>query len=166
VRVPGTQLTAISNYWYNQTMIKLNSQRSSQLANICRRNGVALVYLFGSQARAGARILAGENVVTRDPLADLDVGIVTEKPLLPPPRRRKFYAGLYNDMEELFKPFCLDLVLLEENHSVFQLEAIKGICAYQVSQDKRDDYEMMVLRRAADFRPFLEKYLQEVLEEI
>jgi hypothetical protein len=29
----------------------------------------------------------------------------------------------------------------------------------------KDDYEEMVLRRAADFRPFLELYLKEVLEE-
>jgi len=146
--------------------MKAFSQKSSQLAKICYKHGVVLVYLFGSQAREGARILAGDEVVIKDPMADLDVGIVTEKPLLPPSRCKKFYAGLYNDMEDLFKPYYLDLVLLEENHSVFQLEAIKGICVYQVSQEKRDNYEIMVLRRAADFKPFLEKYLQEVLEEI
>jgi len=137
-----------------------------KLACLCRKYRVALVYLFGSQAQVGAKILAGKKVVIKDPLTDLDVGVVTEEPLPKPPQRSKFYAALYNDLEDLFRPFRLDLVLLEENHSVFQLEAIKGICVYQVSEEKQDTYEMMILRRAADFRPFLEKYFQEVLEEI
>jgi hypothetical protein len=29
----------------------------------------------------------------------------------------------------------------------------------------KEDYEEMILRRAADFRPFLELYLKEALEE-
>ncbi|SFQ96971.1 hypothetical protein SAMN05660706_10294 [Desulfoscipio geothermicus DSM 3669] len=140
--------------------------RLNKLEYICHKNRVALVYLFGSQAQAGAKILAGEKIIIDDPLTDLDVGVVTEGPLPPPSQRYKFYAELYNEMEDIFKPLRLDLVLLEENHSVFQLEAIKGICVYQNSLEKRDDYEMMILRRAADFRPFLEKYLQEVLEEV
>ena len=144
----------------------MSKKHSQRLADLCRKHGIALAYLFGSQTRAGAKILAGEKVLVQDPLADLDIGIITEEPLPPPPRRHKFYARLYNDMVELFKPLPLDLVLLEENHSVFQLEAIKGICIYQVNQEKRDNYEMMILRRSADFRPFLNKYLQEALEEI
>ena len=137
-----------------------------KLTCLCHKYGIALIYLFGSQAQEGGKILAGEKVMIKDPLTDLDVGVVTEEPLPKLPQRLKFYAALYNDMEDLFKPFRLDLVLLEENHSVFQLEAIKGICVYQISGEKQDIYEMMILRRAADFRPFLEKYLQEILEEV
>ncbi len=147
-------------------MVYMGESPSNKLARLCREHGIALVYLFGSQAQLGARILAGESVVIKDPLADLDVGVVTEGPLPQPSQRLKFYAALYNDLEEVFEPFHLDLVLLEENHSVFQLEAVKGICVYQVSQERRDTYEMMILRRAADFRPFLQKYLREVLEEV
>lgn len=100
----------------------------TELSRVCRKHGVALVCLFGSRSGAGAAMLAGEKVEAGDPLADLDVGIVTEAPLPQPPQRARFYAALYNDLEDIFKPLPLDLVLLEENHSVFQLEAIKGIC--------------------------------------
>lgn len=137
-----------------------------RLISLCRGYGLALVYLFGSQARTGASILAGEKVSIADPLTDLDVGLVTERPLPQAPQRARFYANLYNELADLFLPLRLDLVLLEENHSVFQAEAIQGICVYEISEEKRDQYEMMVLRRAADFRPFLAKYLQEVLEEV
>ena len=100
----------------------MSKKHSQRLADLCRKHGIALAYLFGSQTRAGAKILEGEKVLVQDPLADLDIGIITEEPLPPPPQRHKFYARLYN--------------------------------------------EMMILRRSADFRPFLDKYLQEVLEEI
>lgn len=144
----------------------MGRNRRDKLARICRRHGLALVYLFGSQAQSGARWLAGEDVSVADPLADLDVGVVTGGPLPEPADRRRFYAAVYNDLEDLFHPFRLDLVLLEENHSVFQLEALKGICIYQESEERRDNYEMMILRRAADFRPFLERYFQDILEEV
>ncbi|MEW6082558.1 MAG: nucleotidyltransferase domain-containing protein [Bacillota bacterium] len=139
--------------------------RLSDLGRVCRKHGVALVYLFGSQALEGSRLLAGEEVYLNDPMADLDMGVVMEKPLPLASQRLAFYAAVYNDLVELVKPFLLDLVFLEETHSVFQLEAIKGICVYQTCADKRSEYEMMVLRRAADFRPFLERYLDEALEE-
>jgi len=52
------------------------------------------------------------------------------------------------------------------SRSCFQFGAVKGVCVYQEGQEKRDAYEIMILRRAADFRPFLEMYLREVLEEV
>jgi len=146
--------------------MELETVKYRELVSICERHGVALLYLFGSQAAAGFDLLAGAQVGVVDPLADLDVGVVTDGLLPPPPQRVRYYAALFNKLTDLFSPLPLDLVLLEENHSVFQAEALKGICLYQVSQEKREAYEMMVLRRAADFRPFLERYFQEALEEI
>ncbi|MDQ7793565.1 MAG: nucleotidyltransferase domain-containing protein [bacterium] len=144
----------------------MEGTRLAELGVICRRHGVDLVYLFGSQARPGHLFLLGEKVVAEDSLADLDVGVVGSRPLPPPAGRATFYALLHNDLAGLFAPFKLDLVLLEENHSVFQLEAIKGICVYQAGEDERSAYETGILRRAADFRPFLDRYLQERLEEV
>ncbi|MGQ9780408.1 MAG: hypothetical protein ACUVRM_11160 [Bacillota bacterium] len=74
--------------------------------------------------------------------------------------------GLYNDPEEIFRPLPLDVSLLEENHAVFEYEAIKNYCVFCADPQKKEAYEMMILRRAADFRPFLAKYLEEVLEEV
>lgn len=140
--------------------------RMQRLKGICVDHDVILVYLFGSQAEAGFGLLEERNEVPSDQLADLDVGVVTAKPLPPPGQRAKLYSDLYNELEEVFKPFRLDLVFLEEHHSVFQFEAIKGICAFCASEEARDGYEMMVLRCAADFRPFLKRFLQEALEEV
>jgi uncharacterized protein len=144
----------------------LQTNPSIALEKICRQYKIALLYLFGSQCEAGLALLSGQPAVPSDPLTDLDVGVVTADPLPPSPGRAKLYAALYNELEDLVRPFRLDLVFLEENHSVFQAEALKGRCLYAVSAEKQDEYEMNILRRAADFRPFLERYLEEALEEI
>lgn len=138
--------------------------KKSELTRISQEHNLDLVYLFGSQVANGLRVLQGNNVEVLDPLTDLDVGVVTRGSLPPPAIRGKFYAELYVALSDLFEPFPLDLVLLEENHSVFQAETLKGQCIYASSEERKDDYEMSILRRAADFRPFLEKFLEEALE--
>lgn len=139
--------------------------RSTALAESLTSHGVSLAYLFGSQAEKGKELLGGKTAVP-GPLSDLDLGVVTKDSLPAGGERAHLYASLYNDIVDLFRPFNLDLVLLEETHSVFQLEAIKGICIYQDGERQRDDYEMSILRRAADFRPVLVRFLQETLEEV
>ncbi|HCJ10448.1 MAG TPA: DNA polymerase subunit beta [Clostridiales bacterium] len=139
-----------------------------KLARICQAHNLGLVYLFGSMATQGERLLegTGSRPAPDDPLADLDVGVVTLEGLPAPGQRHRFYGSLYNSLEELFTPLPLDLVLLEENHSVFQAEAVAGICVYEISEKFRDSYEMNVLRRAADFRPVLRRFHREILEEV
>ncbi|MDI6895531.1 MAG: nucleotidyltransferase domain-containing protein [Bacillota bacterium] len=134
---------------------------------VCREHGLALVYLFGSQVANALRMLHGEDVELRDPLADIDIGVVTARPLPSDARGRlDMYTSLYCGLADFFAPYAVDLVLLEEHHSVFQAEALAGVCVFEASSAFRDRYEMSVLRRAADFKPFLDRFYQEVLEEV
>lgn len=136
------------------------------ITSICKKHGVALMYLFGSCARKAADLLSGKPAVIDDPLTDIDIGVVFRQALPPAQERYSLYASLNNELTDLFQPVPVDLSFLQENHSVFQLEAIKGICIFAVSAALQEDYEEMVLRKAADFRPFLEMFLNEVLEEV
>lgn len=136
------------------------------LKHICGRYGIALAYIFGSRSEEGFRHLQGHRISIDDPLTDIDLGIVFYQELPPAKKRITLYADIYNELTDLFSPFPLDLIFLEENHSVFQLEAIKGRCIYYDDIRYKSDYEEMILRRAADFRPVLELYLKEALEEI
>lgn len=131
---------------------------------ICKYHNVALAYLFGSRAEEGLSILKGQTLLNNDPLTDIDLGIVFAQDLPGTSRLPDLYAELYNELSDLFLPFPLDLVFIQENHSVFQAEAICGICVYSCDEVFRQSFEEDVLRRAADFRPFLEKYLDEYLE--
>jgi uncharacterized protein len=77
-----------------------------------------------------------------------------------------FYSNLYNQIGTLFEPLKPDLVLLQEQHSVFQAEAVYGICIFAESKFIQEEYEENILMRAADFRPVLEKFYEERLEEL
>ena len=132
----------------------------------CMQNNIVLAYLFGSQANTGYRILTGEKVTNGDPLTDLDLGIVLGDSNLLNGSMYKLFTHLYNQIDELFLPLRLDLVFLQETHSVFQFEAIKGICIYFKSEEFKDEYEHNILAKAADFRWVLEQYYRERLEDI
>jgi predicted nucleotidyltransferase len=136
------------------------------LHRVFKKYDVALAYLFGSRAENGSMLLGGQDISDNDPLADIDVGIVFKKELPDGLDRANLYSNIYNDLEEIFRPHPLDLVFLQETHSVFQANAISGHCIYAASSRIQEEYEENVLRLAADFRPFLELYLDEMLEEV
>ena len=133
---------------------------------IAAKNDIALVYIFGSRFKTGLDTLRGVPIKNDDPLADIDIGVVFRTGLPSPRKRPEMYSSIFNQLEDLFVPFPLDLVFLQETHSVFQANAICGHCIYYFSLDFKETYEENVLRRAADFRPFLERYLDEMLEEV
>ncbi|MFZ5651663.1 MAG: nucleotidyltransferase domain-containing protein [Bacillota bacterium] len=133
--------------------------------DIAVKNDIALVYIFGSRVKTGLDILKGVPKKNDDPLADIGIGVVFSSGLPSPGRRPERYSSIYNQLEELFAPFPVDLVFLQETHSVFQANAVCGHCIYSLSLDIKENYEENVLRRAADFRPFLERYLDEMLED-
>jgi predicted nucleotidyltransferase len=133
---------------------------------ICKQNGIILAYLFGSQAHNGYKVINGERVVQKDPYADLDLGIILDDENRLTGSMYKLHSTLYNQLDELFLPLRLDLVFLQETHSVFQFEAIKGICIYAASESIKEEYEHKILARAADFRWVLEQYYRERLEEL
>jgi hypothetical protein len=140
-------------------------EKIEKLRDFCQKYNIALVYLFGSQKENSLKLLNGEKVNINDPLADIDVGIVFSQDIESIPDRHKVYSNIYNDFEDLFLPYHLDLVFLQECHSVFQTEALLGICVYSISEEFKDEYEMMVLRRAADFKYVLDKYAEDALEK-
>lgn len=140
--------------------------RIKKLKAICKRYDIDLVYLFGSRSGEALHHLNGGKVSINDPLADIDIGIVFRTGLPPAEDRYNLYADIYNNLSDLFEPLLVDLSSLQENHSVFQLEAVLGRCAYYGDISYKDNYEEMILRRAADFRPILDLFLNEALEEI
>ena len=137
-----------------------------QLPDIAKRHGVALMYLFGSQREAGWMRLRRQPVALDDPLADVDLGVVFRHGLPGLQQRPSVYAALYNELSELLLPLRLDLVFVQETHVVFQGQVIQGLCIYAEDEAFRCDFEERVARYAADFRPVLERALDEALEEV
>lgn len=144
----------------------LSTKSKTRLARLADRYDLSLVYLFGSQVEVGLSLLRGDSLPVVDALADIDVGVVFRGKLPPPSTRADVYADMYSEMVDMFSPHPLDLCFLQENHSVFQCAIFDGASIYAIDTETRLDYEEDVVRRAADFRPVLEKYLDEMLEEV
>jgi predicted nucleotidyltransferase len=121
--------------------------RSPLLAAACRRHGVAAIYLFGSRADDGQRALAGEPVPA--PGSDLDVGVFFSDPRFDP----RVLSRLQVDLEEVFDPLRVDLVPLQYVDALFQFEAIDGHRVAALDPLAADEYELVIMRRAAELLP-------------
>ncbi len=137
-----------------------------ELRSVCEKHNIGLMYVFGSRQEAVLNRLRDPTAdIEWDGMADADAGVVFRFPLEDRTPSHKLYSALFTDLEDLVKPLPLDLVLLQQCHSVMQYEAIKGSCVYEISERFREEFEMSVLRRVPDFRKMLRKFNQELLEE-
>ncbi|OGW14923.1 MAG: hypothetical protein A3G93_12020 [Nitrospinae bacterium RIFCSPLOWO2_12_FULL_45_22] len=133
---------------------------------ICKDYAILTAYIFGSMARDGAAILDGKKHGKIDPLADIDIGVVFLERPLDPNERIKIYSRLHSTLSDIFLPFTLDLILLQETGIIIQFEAINGILIYSHDEDKRLDYEERVIKFYQDWKPDYDQYAKEVLEAI
>ncbi|GAV22108.1 nucleotidyltransferase domain-containing protein [Carboxydothermus pertinax] len=140
-------------------------ERFFQLKKVCQKYNIRILYAFGSNYDKAKKILHGAKV--EDNYSDLDIGVVFLKELPRGRSRTILYSEIYNDLEDIFNPFPLDLVFLEENHSVFQSQAIlQGEVLYFADEKEKEEYEERILARAFDFKYHLDKFYEEMLEEL
>lgn len=121
--------------------------RQEQLERLCREHGLLTVYLFGSRADDGLRLLRSEAVVREG--SDLDVGIVFRDPAFDP----GLLATLQVEMENLFAPLRVDLVPLQRVDALFQFNAINGHRIMTTDPTATDFYELQVMRQGAELLP-------------
>ena len=121
--------------------------RQEILDRLCREHQVLAVYLFGSRADDGLRLLNGEEVSGEG--SDLDVGVVFLDPKIDFHRLASLQVGF----EDLFTPVRVDLVPLNRVDALFQFAAIDGHRIMATDSDAADDYELRVMSRAAELLP-------------
>jgi len=135
-----------------------------KLKKICEQYNISLVYLFGSNLRAGLKVLNEKKLTQKIDQGDIDLGVVFE--VFPFQETRKVYGFIYEGLCPLFRPLEVDLVFLQETDYLLQFEAIKGRNIFSSSRDFKDRYEEMVMSRAADWKFEKEIFQQEFLESI
>jgi predicted nucleotidyltransferase len=119
----------------------------SELERICREHGVRAVYLFGSRAADGLRLLDGQKA-SEGP-SDLDVGLVVE----PGSSGAGVLAALQVAFEDLFAPLAVDLLPIDRVDPIFQFRVISGERIYARSSRAADLFELEVMRSASDLLP-------------
>lgn len=116
------------------------------MAELLRKHRVKIAYLFGSRREAGVAFLKGESPDIEED-SDLDIGVVFDTL---PRKTFEVYGELFADLSIFFEPFMVDLVFLQETDALFQYEVIKGELVYCEDEFFLDDYEEMVMKKAAD----------------
>ena len=130
-------------------------------ADRLRRLGVALVYLYGSEA-----------VGRSNALSDIDVGVIFRDPA--PLHRRAARADLHTAVSDCLASALtptlsreLDVVLLQTASPVLQFEAINaGQPLFVDDSAFQANYEAAVIRDYLDVRPLVEMHYQAALERV
>lgn len=125
-----------------------------------RKFGVAIVYLYGSEALGRA-----------NRLSDIDIGIVLEDPsssLKDRQRRYDLYSKILNLLDPILVPGSskeIDLVFLQAASPILQFQAINaGHTLFVADPVFQADFEASVVREYLDIRPLVEAHFQAVLE--
>jgi len=139
-----TVLLEIVSRWGGYTA---DMNRQEALNRLSREYGLLAVYLFGSRADDGLRLLRGEAVSREE--SDLDVGIVFREPL----RNPRILSRLQVELEDVFEPLRVDVVPLQRVDALFQFSAIDGHRIAATDPDEADRYELVVMNRAAELLP-------------
>ncbi|MBI3324378.1 MAG: nucleotidyltransferase domain-containing protein [Candidatus Omnitrophica bacterium] len=125
-----------------------------------RQLGVAIVYLYGSEALQRASLLS-----------DIDVGIVL-KDTRPIAKDRKQKYQLYSKFLNLLEPILapgpsreIDLVFLQAASPILRFQAINaGHILFTADPVFQADFEASVIRDYLDIRPLVETHFQAALE--
>ena len=137
---------------------------NQSIKKIADKHDILSIYLFGSQAEAGIRYMGGETVIP-ETHSDLDVAVAFEKP---PADVIRQYGMLYQEFSDIFDPFNLDLIFMQEVNALFQYEILKGIRIYEKNIESVDEFEERIMKRAADLqftKKALDKEIMEAIED-
>ena len=135
---------------------------SREIDRICRKYGVADLYVFGSRAWEIAAMVRNEPVEETGSQSDVDMGILPEHGDLWPPDKS---ADLAAELEDLFGVRRVDFVFLPRADAFLAVDIIRGELLYTSDPDRQAEYELFVLRRAGDLLPFQRERIRMILEE-
>jgi predicted nucleotidyltransferase len=133
----------------------------AQLRDIGTRYGIASFYAFGSRAEEIFRWVRRQVISSQHPDSDVDIGVQ------PAPGRHltaQDRVRLAIELEDLLKVNRVDLVILPEADPFLAVDIIRGELLYCTDADAQAEYELYVLRRAADLAFYARDRWQQILE--
>jgi uncharacterized protein len=133
-----------------------------EIEAICRRHGIADLYVFGSRGSEIAALVRGKSPDTTLPQADVDIAVLPAKPQSFGPAER---VALTIELEDLFDAPRVDLVVLPEADPFLALEVIRGELLHTDDPDRQARHELYILRRAGDLSHLKKERLRMILEE-
>jgi len=121
----------------------------SQIAAYADQNHIQLIYAFGSRAKEIRSRADGVETESENSSSDLDIGVKAKNPL---DLDSKVRIAIF--FEDLFDISKVDVIDLQEAPVFLALEIVEGELLYACDDYLEAEYQLYVMRRAAELFPF------------
>jgi predicted nucleotidyltransferase len=135
---------------------------SQQLDVICRRFGVQALWSFGSRGSDIAEFVRGRAARPGRNGSDVDLGVLYSQGTATDAQAR---VRLADELEMVFNAGRVDLVVIRDATPFLAVEIVGGELLVDTAPRETAEYELYVLRRAADLLPFHRARIEAVLGE-
>jgi len=127
------------------------TRRYDALKELCKQYSLIAVYAFGSRATEIAARVRGESARMEHPASDIDIGVLPAKGHLLG-LDEKIHLAMA--LEDLLGVDRVDLGVLPEAKPYLALDIVRGDLLCVTDADEEANYQLYVLRRAADLAPY------------
>ncbi len=134
------------------------SEARRRISALAANFGLQLIYAFGSRAKEALAFIDGEKRRLSVGAADLDIGIKPAKRLTVQEKVR-----IAQSLESIFDVPRVDLVVLPDAPAFLALEIVQGELLYAADETEEAEYQLYVMRRAADLYLFEKEHLNSLL---
>jgi predicted nucleotidyltransferase len=141
----------------------LATTRRAALDALCRRFGVQVLYVFGSRASGVLEWLNGTRAALEHGGSDVDVGVKTPGTAAGHDLSLQDKVALTMALEDLLGVARVDLVTFVEAGAFLAVNVIRGERLYSCDSRLADEFDLYVLRRAADLAPFERQRQAQIL---
>ena len=129
----------------------MKRETKEQLAPIFKKQKVVFAYLFGSQAKG-----------TAGSLSDIDIAVYFDEDLAAT-ERFDLRLAVLGELTDLYRTDAVDLVVLNDAPPLLAHRILKeGLLIFSDNEKMRLEYEVKAVLEYLDWKPYLDKYTQEV----
>ena len=122
-----------------------------RLAGIFKKRKVVFACLFGSQVKGKA-----------GPLSDIDIAVYFDEKVSSD-KRFDLRLQVLGELTELYKTDEVDLIMLNDAPPLLAHRILKeGVLVFSDDEKSRIEYEVKAVLKYLDWKPYLDKYTQEV----
>ena len=120
-----------------------------KIESLADKYNLQLIYSFGSRAKEVCNLVEGKIGQSPVSKSDLDIGVKSEKSLNI--QEKVEIAVLFEDLFDVSKA---DVVKIPEASAFLALEIVKGELLYADDETYEAEYQLYIMRRAADLMPY------------
>ena len=131
-----------------------------EIKRLAGRYNLQLIYAFGSRAKEALYFTHGKKSALQASSSDLDIGLKSGRPLSV---EEKVKIAVF--FEDLFGVPRVDVVMLPEAPVMLALEIVQGELLFAEDDRYEAEYQLYVMRRAAELAPF-ERMKRDLILEI